>query len=198
MNHQNDRVYFKGDKKDVPAKKLCHQSNRQSKKVMVLACLTWHGATQPFFVNDSGVKVNAVSYKKHLEKKLIPSVAKLFTHEQWIFLQDGAPSHGSNLVQDFMNERLRKRFVKKTDWPPSSPDCNPLDFYFWDAVKAEVYRGRLNNPFSDENELKRKIRDVWKTVGSNRAIIRKALKQFLPRVRTVHEQEGGCIKLFFS
>lgn len=198
LNPQNDRVYFKGDKKDVPEENLCHQSNRQSKKVMVSACLTWNGPTPPFFVNDSGMKVNAVFYKKHLEKKLIPSVEKLFSHKQWIFLQDSAPSHGSNLVQGYMNERLRKRFVKKTDWPPSSPDCNPLDFYFWDAVKAEVYRGRLNNPFENEEELKRKIKSVWKKVGSNREIIRKALKEFLPRARTVHENNGGCIKLFYS
>ena len=198
LNHQNDRVYFQGDKKDVPEENLFHQSNRQSKKVMVSACLTWNGATPPFFVNGSGVKVNAISYKKHLEKKLLPSVSKLFAHEQWIFLQDGAPSHSSNLVQDFMNERLRKRFIKKTDWPPSSPDCNPLDFYFWDAVKAEVYRGRLNKPFENEEQLKRKIKSVWKKVGSNREIIRKALKQFIPRVRTVHESNGSCIKLIYS
>jgi len=198
LNPQNDRVYFKGDKKDVPEENLFHQTNRQSKKVMVSACLTWNGATQPFFVNENGMKVNAVTYKKHLEKKLIPSVAKLFPHENWIFLQDGAPSHGSNLVQGFMEERLRKRFVKKTDWPPSSPDCNPLDYYFWDAVKAEVYRGRLNNPFENEEQLKRKIKSVWKKIGSNHEIIRKALKQFLPRVRTVNENNGGCIKLFYN
>ena len=97
LNPQNNRVYYKGEKKDVPQENLCHQSNRQSKKVMVSACLSWNGATKPFFVNNEGVKVNAESYKRHLEKKLFPS-NRTFTHEQWIFLQDGAPSHTSNLV----------------------------------------------------------------------------------------------------
>ena len=198
LNPQNDRVYSKGEKKDVPESNLYHNTNRQSKKVMVSACLTWNGATKPFFVNSGGIKVNAVSYKKHLEKKLLPAVETMFTHEQWIFLQDGAPAHGSNLVQDFMKERLKKRFVKKTDWPPSSPDCNPLDYYFWDAVKAEVYNGRLNNPFKNEDELKRKTKATWKKVGSNRDVIRKAMKAFIPRCRTVHEKNGSCIKLIHN
>ena len=34
INSQNDRAYFKGQKKDVPDKNLSHQSNRQSVKVM--------------------------------------------------------------------------------------------------------------------------------------------------------------------
>ena len=72
---------------------------------MVSLCLTWNGATPPVFVSESGMKVNAVTYKQHLEKKLNPSVANLFSHEQWIFLLDGALSHGSILVQGFMEER---------------------------------------------------------------------------------------------
>jgi len=147
MNPQNDCIYYKGEKKDVPEANLFHHSNRQSKKVMVSACLSWNGATKPLFVNDKGVKVNAVSYKRHLEKKLLSSVEKLFTYDQWIFLQDGAPSHRSNLVQDFLKEK-------------SSPDFNPLDFYFWDAVKEKVYGDRLYKPFKNEDKLKQKIQAV--------------------------------------
>jgi len=36
--------------------------------------VTWNGATKPFFVNDRGLKVNSKSYKKHLEKELLPEV----------------------------------------------------------------------------------------------------------------------------
>ena len=48
-NSQNDRFYFKGQKKDVPDKNLSHQTNRQSIKVMVSAALTWFGVTKPLF-----------------------------------------------------------------------------------------------------------------------------------------------------
>jgi len=112
-NAQNNRVYGKGGKKDVPDDNLFHHMNRQSKKVMVSACLSWNGATKPFFVNSGGVKVNANSYKNHLEKELLSSISNLFAYNKWTFLQDSAPSHGSNLVQNFLQEKLGKRFFTK-------------------------------------------------------------------------------------
>ena len=36
----------------------------------------------------------------------------------------------------------------------SSPDYLPLDYYFWNAVKQEVYSGR-RVPFKDLEELKK-------------------------------------------
>ena len=48
-NIQNNRVYFEGKKDQVPDENLFHQKKKQSIKVMVSACLTWNGATKPFF-----------------------------------------------------------------------------------------------------------------------------------------------------
>ena len=138
------------------------------------------------------------SYKSHLQKQLLPSISKLFSHNTWIFLQDSAPSHGSNLVQNFLNETLGNRFVKKTEWPPSSPDCNPLDYYFWNKVKTEVYRDRLNKPFKDEEELKEKIKKVWKDVAFDLPETRESFKEFGKRVRSVEENSGYCIKIIYS
>ena len=50
LNHQNNRVYGKQRKGDISDDRLFHNTNRQSKKVMVSACITWYGATKPFFV----------------------------------------------------------------------------------------------------------------------------------------------------
>ena len=44
---------------------------------MVSACVTWKGATKPFFVNENGLKVNAKPYKKHLENQLFSEVDRL-------------------------------------------------------------------------------------------------------------------------
>ena len=49
-NIQNNRVYFKGKKDQVPDENLFLQKNKQPIKVMVSACLTWNRATKPFFV----------------------------------------------------------------------------------------------------------------------------------------------------
>ena len=71
---------------------------------MVSAAMTWHGVTKPIFVNKKGLKVNAKNYRDHLEKKLFPTINKVYPRESWIFIQDGASSHTSNIVQNFLNE----------------------------------------------------------------------------------------------
>ena len=137
LNSQNDRVYYKGQKRDVPDENLYHPTNRHSVKVMVSAALTWHGVTRPIFVNRQGLKVNAKNYRNHLKNKLFPAINKIYPRENWIFIQDGASSHTSNLVQDFLKATIPRRFVKKDQWPPKSPDSNPLDYYFWNKVKTK-------------------------------------------------------------
>ena len=118
-------------------------------------------ATKTFFVNENGLKVNAKTYKKHLEKQLFPEVDRLMNGTCWIFLQDSAPSHRSNLVQNFLKEKLGSKFIKHTEWLPSSPDCNPLGYHFWNKIKERVYKDRLGQPLKSEDELKKKIKKVW-------------------------------------
>ena len=101
INKQNNRVYFKGKKSDVPAKNLSHESNSICEKVVVSAALTWYGVTKTFIV-----KVNGPSYLRHLEKQLFPAIRMIYPREDWIYIQDGAPSHTSKLVQDFLQVKL--------------------------------------------------------------------------------------------
>ena len=48
------------------------------------------------------------------------------------------------------------------------------------------------------DELKKKIKKVWPEVASDVKEIRKALKQFVPRLKSVSENEGSCIKTLFG
>ena len=72
--------------------------------------------------------------------------------------------------------------MKYSEWPPTSPDCNPLDYYFWEKVQRKVYENRFNRAFENENALKRRIRGVWPEVSRDIEEIRKALKEFVPRL----------------
>ena len=91
---------------------------------------------------------------------MFPAFEKRVKPDDWIFVQDSAPSHRSNLVQDFLEKTFKRRFVKCVEWPPSSPDVNPLDYFFWDLVKTKAYQGRAEEPFSSEEELKTKIKTM--------------------------------------
>ena len=70
---------------------------------------------------------------------MFPTIKKIVQHDDWIFVQDSALSHRSNFVQDFLEKTLKRRFVKCVEWPPSSPDVNPLDYFFWDIVETKIY-----------------------------------------------------------
>ena len=116
----------------------------------------------------------------------------------WIFLQHSAPSHCSNLVQNFLKEKLGSKFIKHTEWPPSSPDCNPPDYHFWNKIREKVHEDRFGQPFKSEDELKKKIKKVWSEVAQDLPEIRKALKQFAPRLACVKEKSGECFKMIFG
>jgi len=62
VNFQNDCVYGKGKKADVPDANLFSSTNRMLKKVMVSAAISWYGMAKPFFVNGYDIKVNKENY----------------------------------------------------------------------------------------------------------------------------------------
>jgi predicted 2-oxoglutarate/Fe(II)-dependent dioxygenase YbiX len=46
----------------------------------------------------------------------------------YVFQQDGALTHNPNVTQNWWQGNLPEFWTKEV-WPPSSPDCNPLDYY---------------------------------------------------------------------
>ena len=61
-----------------------------------------------------------------------------------------------------------------------------------------MYEDKFGKPFKDIAELKRKIRKVWPEAANDLKEIRKALKQFTPRLSAVSENEGNSIKMIFG
>ena len=191
-NRQNNRIYIRGKKAEVHQSRLYHQANRQSVKLMVSCCLSYKGVTKPFFLDPRRAKVTGVYYTKHLERDLLPECVKLYPDDDYIFMQDGASSHTSKICQEKLKQLRGRKFIGKDEWPPKSPDCNPLDYYFWDALKVEVYKGR-SKPFDNLDQLKRRIRRVWQR-SINMVHIKKAVMQFRPRLKQVRRAAGGAIK----
>ena len=156
--------------------------------------ITWKGVSQPFFIGGNGIKVNETSYPKHLRDDLIPAVEAMYPNKDFTFVQDSAPSHCANQMQNFLKQRLRSRFVKNTDGPPKSPDCNQL----LDRVQEEVYNGRYCYPFAMIDELKRRISDVWDECATDLPQISKVMKQFLPVSKPLTQKKMAQSKLFLD
>ena len=101
-------------------------------------------------------------------------------------------------IQNFLRGELKSRFVANTEWPPSSPDFNLLDHYFWNEEKEEVYSGHDAKHFWDEKRFKDRIFSVYDQCVTNVEPLRKVRKQFLPRLKDFVSKEGRSIKTVFS
>lgn len=187
-NRQNDRVYGKR-KRDIHPSRLYHESSRFSKKIMVSAGVSWKGKTNIHFIDTDRVKVNSENYMKLLDDNLLPDCRRLYPGNDYVFQQDGAPSHTSRVTQAYL-EDATPEFIKKDEWPPQSPDCNPMDYAIWDSLKEKVYEGRRDK--FTEQALKDSILASWERISLEE--IRKSISAWKKRLRCVVEEDGGHIE----
>lgn len=82
-----------------------------------------------------------------LRDYLIPELEKLPQEDRinmW-FQHDGAPAHNALLVRRYLDDIFPSRWIGRggpREWPPRSPDLNPLDFFLWGYMKSTVYANR--------------------------------------------------------
>jgi hypothetical protein len=99
-------------------------------------------------------------------KPVIKAAKEHYGKEKWIFQHDGAPSHRAEDTQDwlaakkvdFIHIKSRKKKGKYRDeWPPNSPDLNPVDF----CVNAWLSREVGKRPHKTVASLQRAISRAW-------------------------------------
>lgn len=184
-NHQNDRVYGR-NKSAINPNRLYRETSRFSKKVMVSAGISWRGKTRIHIVES---KLNTVEYIKLLDDGLIPDCFNLYPEHDFVLQQDGATCHTSNATQNHLQESV-PAFIKKDEWPPQSPDCNPMDYCIWDILSRKVYNNRMEK-FTEE-ELKRRIVECWEKITLRE--IQKAIASWKKRLWKVYTGQGGHIE----
>jgi len=124
-NSQNDRVYANVKaKRDVPPSRLLKPRKHFTKSVMVSVAVSKLGKTSLVFV-ESGAKVNIAYYcDLVLKNGLLPDIHRL-SGNKFKFQQDGAPSHRSKQTVAFLQANVPD-FIEPPNWPPNSPDLNPV------------------------------------------------------------------------
>ena len=101
---------------------------------------------------------------------------ELYPNNNFSFIQDSAPFHHAKIIQNFLREELKSRFAANTEWPPSSPNYNLLDYYFWKEVNKKVYSSHDAKHFGNEKELKDRIFSVYNQCATNFEPLCKARK----------------------
>lgn len=187
-NAQNDRVWSVS-LQDIPASTLQVQRFQNVSAVMVWGAICERGKLPLVFI-DRGVKINQKYYLEEvLQKNLLPEAQKLFGDEYYCFQQDGAPAHTANSVQAWCAANLTD-FIPKEDWPPSSPDLNPLDFCIWGYMLSSLKSLKIHSLA----DFKKQLEKIWDEIPME--VVRAACKNFVTRLRLVRQAKGERFETF--
>ena len=106
--------------------------------------------------------------------------------DSFTFQQDGAPAHTARQAQEWLTLNCPD-FIKKDDWPPNSPDLNPLDFHVWGAM-LQKYQEFKPKPKTKE-ELKVVLEKIWDDLPQKS--IKEAVLSFRKRLQLCIKAQGG-------
>lgn len=183
VNNQNNRVWAAGRKHSINPERLLVQRAKFSAHVMVSAGVCYGGKGRLHFVEEKA-KINADYYTSNLLPKLFEDCQNLLPHG-FIFQQDGAPAHASHKAQSWIQER-NPEFIAKDQWPPNSPDLNPLDYHVWGTM-LEMYQQHTPKP-KTRAELQAVLQSIWDSLPQEP--IDKAVLAFRKRMQACIAAEG--------
>ena len=179
--------YIAKSPEDVPPSVKFTGRTKFPASAMMLGVVGSDGkAFPPYWVDGT---MDAAKYKKFLAYKVFPALDATYGCDGWIWTQDGAPAHTSKAIQSYLVRRLGSRgFWSKTEWPPNSPNLNPLDFFIWGAVE----RTACATYHSSVAELKKSVEEHWAKMPS--ATLRKVCGRFRTRLEACIRAEGGIFE----
>jgi len=102
------------------------------------------------------------------------------------YQHDGVPPHFSQVVRQYLNHELKNRWIchgSTQNWPPWSPDLNPLDYHVWGYMKAIVSACKVNT----REKLLQRILSATRSIN-NTAVLRKVTSSLVTRVRNASKQ----------
>jgi hypothetical protein len=79
-------------------------------------------------------------------------------------------------------------FIPKDEWPPSSPDLNPLDFSIWGYMLEQL----RNYKYVTLPEFKKVILRIWANIPEH--VVPAVCDAFYKRLRLVIKAKGQSIE----
>ncbi|XP_054714652.1 uncharacterized protein LOC129224251 [Uloborus diversus] len=155
--------------------------------VIVLGVISSEGDVMPPHFFEEGLRINADGYIHVLETVVKPWMNMVAAGRDYVFQQDSAPAHKPRKTQACLHSNVPYHWTPDL-WPPSSPDCNPLDYYFWGVVEEKV-NAKFHNT---KDALRATITEVVPNV--DRKEVKHAWGRFRSRLQRVVAANGGYIE----
>ena len=126
-------------------------------------------------------------YREVMEDHVWPVIRHVATRNSLWLMQDGATCHTTRYNMDHLKEKFGNRIISNKSeqmWPPCSPDCNPLDYFFWGHAMAHIFRCKP----STMAELKVLVNRFGESM--DKELIRKVCGSTLDRLRMLEIVKG--------
>lgn len=113
-----------------------------------------------------------------------------------IFIQGNAPTHTARLVQGWLRDWAREHEVALVDWPPYSPDLNPIE-NVWKLLKERICKedptlGDLPKNQVSKDRLVQVAIIVWEEF--EQSLLQELVESMPRRLEAVVKSEGWYTK----
>jgi hypothetical protein len=179
-NHQNDRIWSS----ESPGSSGIITHSQHPQQVMVWGGICSSGKTPLIFV-DEGVKVNKNVYLERILRDTVnPWAARHFNNRPWVFQQDSAPAHKAKEVQQWCKDHF-PGFIASEEWPPYSPDLNPMDYSIWSILETRA----CATPHKNLESLRHALEQEWAKISLEE--LRRVTENFPKRLSACIKAKGG-------
>ena len=120
--------------------------------VMIIGMFSSQGTTPLVRLQT---RVNAQIYKNIVQDHVVP-IIRNSGFDRATFMQDNAPCHKAKVVMSYLSEQD----FEIMDWPPQSPDLNPIE-NLWKTLGGKIME---RNPTNTE-DLGVKLQEEWSKIS---------------------------------
>ena len=140
ISHDTSKIVLHVIKQCLRA--FCYNRNWFSKKLMCKCVVEWKN--RHFFDDSQKTKVNQKTDVDFLKTTLLPECRRLYPDNDFVFVQDSAPSYRTNATQNFLRDNTPD-FISSQEWTTHSPDLNTLDYSVWVSCRNLSTKEGMNH-----------------------------------------------------
>ena len=175
---RRERVWRK-DNEGLQERHLQATMKHGGGNVMVWGCFSWAGIGN--LVRIIGI-MTADVYIDILKENLTESLRKCGLGRNFVFQQDNDPKHTAKKTKSY----FRSRRIKPIEWPPQSPDLNPIE-NLWAILDYNVVKDNVTN----KDNYFAALQKAWEEINPQH--LQNLVESMPKRLQLVIEARGGHI-----
>jgi hypothetical protein len=118
--------------------------------VSIWGAIHYYGKSQLVFIEGA---LNQDGYMDIIQNTLLPFARATF-QDNFVLIQDNATPHRARRTMQLLDEEE----VHVMDWPPVSPDMNPIE-HVWDYIGRQIRS--MDNPPTSVDTLRQAVQRAW-------------------------------------